>query len=72
MFPGLIHSGVAGVLVGLLVLVIGHLLVLALGITSAGLQAVRLEYVEFFGKFYEGGGERYNPFGRERRFTAED
>ncbi|MFB6308426.1 MAG: V-type ATP synthase subunit I [Haloarculaceae archaeon] len=72
MFPGLIHSGIAGVVGGLVVLVLGHLLVLALGITSAGLQAVRLEYVEFFGKFYEGGGKPYNPFGRERRFTAED
>ncbi|MEF8757999.1 MAG: V-type ATP synthase subunit I, partial [Halobacteriales archaeon] len=52
MFPGLAHSGVAGFVGGLAVLVIGHLLVLALGVTSAGLQGVRLEYVEFFGKFY--------------------
>jgi V/A-type H+-transporting ATPase subunit I len=32
---------------------------------------VRLEYVEFFGKFYEGGGTRYLPFGQEREYTAE-
>ncbi|MFB6218016.1 MAG: V-type ATPase 116kDa subunit family protein, partial [Halobacteriaceae archaeon] len=42
------------------------------GVTSAGLQAVRLEYVEFFGKFYEGGGTEYEPFGYERTYTAED
>jgi V/A-type H+-transporting ATPase subunit I len=72
MFPGMFHGGIAALIGGLLVLVVGHLLVLALGITSAGLQAVRLEYVEFFGKFYEGGGERYEPFGRERRFTARE
>ncbi|WP_276280249.1 V-type ATP synthase subunit I [Halorussus caseinilyticus] len=72
MFGGLVHSGIAGLLVGLLVLVIGHLLVLALGITSAGLQAVRLEYVEFFGKFYEGGGEEYEPFGYDRSYTTQD
>ncbi|RBI63057.1 V-type ATP synthase subunit I [halophilic archaeon] len=72
MFPGMIHSGAAGVLVGLLILVLGHALVLALGVTSAGLQAVRLEYVEFFGKFYEGGGERYDPFGYERTYTTQD
>ncbi|SIR54970.1 V/A-type H+-transporting ATPase subunit I [Haladaptatus litoreus] len=71
-FPGLMHSGVAGVLVGLLILVVGHLLVLALGVTSAGLQAVRLEYVEFFGKFYQGGGEEYEPFGYERTHTTQD
>ncbi|WP_336001382.1 V-type ATP synthase subunit I [Halorientalis halophila] len=72
MFGGLVHSGVAGILVGILILVIGHLLVLALGVTSAGLQGVRLEYVEFFGKFYEGGGRKYTPFGYEREYTAED
>ncbi len=70
LFPGLIHSGLAGVLGGVVILVVGHLLVLALGVTSAGLQAVRLEYVEFFGKFYEGGGEEYEPFGYVRRFTT--
>jgi V/A-type H+-transporting ATPase subunit I len=72
MFGGLVHSGPAMLLVGLLVLVLGHLLVLALGVTSAGLQAVRLEYVEFFGKFYEGGGREYEPFGYERTYTTED
>ncbi|WP_396610864.1 V-type ATP synthase subunit I [Haloferax sp. S1W] len=72
MFPGLMHSGAAGLVGGLLVLVLGHALVLALGVTSAGLQAVRLEYVEFFGKFFEGGGREYEPFGYERNFTTED
>jgi V/A-type H+-transporting ATPase subunit I len=71
MFGGLLHSGVAGVLVGLVVLVVGHLLVLVLGITSAGLQGVRLEYVEFFGKFYEGGGKPYSPFGHDREYTSD-
>jgi V/A-type H+-transporting ATPase subunit I len=72
MFGGLVHGGVAAILGGLVVLVVGHLLVLALGITSAGLQAVRLEYVEFFGKFYEGGGETFEPFGYDRTYTTED
>ena len=72
MFGGLMHSGIAGVVGGLLVLVVGHLLVLILGVTSAGLQGVRLEYVEFFGKFFEGGGKKYNPFGYERSYTTDD
>ncbi|MFC7132563.1 MULTISPECIES: V-type ATP synthase subunit I [Salinibaculum] len=71
MFDGLIHMGIVGVLFGIVVFVLGHLLVLALGVTSAGLQAVRLEYVEFFGKFYEGGGKPYLPFGKEREYTSD-
>jgi len=72
MFPGLMHAGVAGVLGGIVVLLFGHLLVLALGVTSAGMQAIRLEYVEFFGKFYEGGGKKYRPFGHPRTYTTQD
>ena len=71
-FPGLTHSGVGALLGGVVVLVLGHALVLALGVTSAGLQAVRLEYVEFFGKFFEGGGTGYEPLGRDRRYTADE
>jgi len=72
MFGGLVHGGVATVLVGLLVLVFGHLLVLALGVTSAGLQSVRLEYYEFFSKFYDGGGSPYDPFGYEREHSRSE
>jgi V/A-type H+-transporting ATPase subunit I len=75
-FGGLVNGEgamlIIGGIFGLLLMVLGHLLVLVLGITSAGLQAVRLEYVEFFGKFYEGGGKVYSPFGYERNYTAED
>lgn len=72
MFPGLMHGGAAMLVIGLLVLVFGHLLVLLLGVTSAGLQAVRLEYYEFFSKFFEGGGREYEPFGYERTYTKQD
>ena len=61
-----------GVVAGLIVAVIGHIVVLLLGITAAGIQGIRLEYVEFFGKFYEGGGDEYAPFGYDRRYTAEE
>jgi len=71
MFPGLAHGGVAALLGGFVVLLVGHALVLALGITSAGLQAVRLEYYEFFSKFFDGGGREYAPFGYKRRYTTE-
>ncbi|SNZ16150.1 V/A-type H+-transporting ATPase subunit I [Natronoarchaeum philippinense] len=72
MFGGLLHGGIASAVAGVFILVIGHLVVLLLGVTSAGLQGIRLEYVEFFDKFYEGGGRVFSPFGYDREYTAED
>ena len=70
MFPGLIHGGPGALLAGIVVLVVGHIVVLLLGITSAGIQSVRLEYFEYFSKFYDGNGDAYAPFGTERQFTS--
>ncbi|MFB6175966.1 MAG: V-type ATP synthase subunit I [Halobaculum sp.] len=72
MFPGLMHGGVASLVGGILVLLVGHLVVLALGVTSSGIQAARLEYFEFFSKFYDGSGTEYDPFGDERAYTTEE
>ncbi|MFB6141516.1 MAG: V-type ATP synthase subunit I [Halosimplex sp.] len=72
LFPGLVHMGPAFVVIGLLVLALGTFIVLALGIMSVGIQAIRLEYFEFFEKFYEGNGATYTPFGSERTYTTDD
>ena len=71
LFPGMVHMGPLMVVFGVAVLVVGHLIVLALGVTSSGIQSVRLEYFEFFSKFYEGNGRTYSPFGTERNYTDE-
>jgi V/A-type H+-transporting ATPase subunit I len=71
LFPGMVHMGPLMVVFGVVVLVVGHLIVLALGVTSSGIQSIRLEYFEFFSKFYEGNGRTYNPFGTERTYTDE-
>jgi V/A-type H+-transporting ATPase subunit I len=63
--------GVVIVLMGLVVLLLGHVLNTALGILGGGLHSIRLHYVEFFTKFYNGGGKKYNPFGMKRKFTEE-
>lgn len=49
----------------------GHALNTVLSIIAPGMHALRLQYVEFFGKFYEGGGRRYDPFGYIRKYTEE-
>jgi V/A-type H+-transporting ATPase subunit I len=69
LFPGMVHMGPLMALLGVVVLVVGHVIVLALGVTSSGIQSIRLEYFEFFSKFYEGNGRTYSPFGTERNYT---
>ena len=39
-----------------------HCLNLLLSVLSPSIQSMRLQYVEFFSKFYEGGGRLYRPF----------
>ena len=72
LFPGMVHMGPAMVVVGIFALILGNLVVLILGVTSSGIQSIRLEFFEFFEKFYEGNGTTYRPFGTERTYTADD
>ena len=50
----------------ILTFILGHLFAIALGILSPALHSIRLHYVEFFTKFYSGGGKEYAPFGAEK------
>ena len=63
--------GIFIIIIGVLVFLIGHTLNVALGILGGGLHSIRLHYVEFFTKFYKGGGKKYSPFGMNRRFTED-
>jgi V/A-type H+-transporting ATPase subunit I len=46
---------------GILILVFGNVLVIALEGLSSGIQALRLNYYEFFTKFFNGTGIAYSP-----------
>ena len=51
-----------GVILFIVIFIVGHVLNLAINLLGAYVHTNRLQFVEFFGKFYEGGGKPFNPF----------
>ena len=58
-----------GVIAFLLIFVIGHVFNLAISGLGAYVHTSRLQYVEFFGKFYEAGGKPFRPFQANTKYT---
>jgi V/A-type H+-transporting ATPase subunit I len=54
-----------------IILVLGNILVLALEGLSAGIQALRLNYYEFFSKYFTGSGRAYAPISLRSKFQEE-
>ncbi|HUV36686.1 MAG TPA: V-type ATPase 116kDa subunit family protein [Patescibacteria group bacterium] len=52
-----------GVVYSALILILGNAVIIALEGLVVTIQAIRLEYYEFFGKFFLGGGVAYKPIG---------
>ena len=61
MLPGIVGT-IIGYIVAFIVVVVGHLLNLVLGVLTGFIHSLRLCFVEFLFKFYEGGGREYSPF----------
>lgn len=59
----LMSSGAGGFVGGVLILIVGHAFNLAMGVLGAYVHNARLQFIEFFGKFYEGNGELFAPIG---------
>lgn len=55
-------NGVVGVIFGVIIYIVGHAFNLCMGLLSAYVHDSRLQYIEFYGKFYEGAGQEFKPF----------
>ena len=61
-------GSLVGKIVAIGILVGGHIFNLVINALGGFIHTARLQFVEFFTKFYEGGGEEFKPFMREHTY----
>lgn len=65
----MLGDSILGWIVFILVFVIGHIFNLLINLLGAYVHTCRLQYVEFFGKFFEGGGKEFHPFRENTKYV---
>lgn len=50
-----------GIVIFVIAVLVGHLLNIAINVLGSFVHTSRLQYIEFFGKFYEDGGRAFVP-----------
>lgn len=65
----MLPNNVIGVIFFVIIFIAGHTLNLAINLLGAYVHTNRLQFVEFFGKFYEGGGRPFNPFRENTKYA---
>ena len=69
LIPGTAGAIIGGIL-GVFIVILGHSINLVLGAITGFIHSLRLCFVEFMFKFYEGGGREYSPFKLRKRATV--
>ena len=65
----MLPNNVVGVIFFIVIFIVGHALTLATNLLGAYVHTNRLQFVEFFGKFYEGGGRPFAPFKENTKYA---
>ncbi|MBQ4539536.1 MAG: hypothetical protein II995_08025 [Oscillospiraceae bacterium] len=62
-------TGIPGVILFIAVFIFGHIFNLAIGLLGAYVHTSRLQYIEFFGRFFEGGGRQFKPLENNTKYV---
>jgi V/A-type H+-transporting ATPase subunit I len=60
---------IVGIVIFVIVMIVLHIANLGMNALGAAVHSLRLQYIEFFGRFYEGGGTEFTPFKIKRVYT---
>ena len=66
MLSEMVHSLPGGIVMKGIILLVGNIVIVCLEGLIVFIQTLRLEYYEFFGKFYKGGGSAFKPVGWQK------
>lgn len=73
LLAGMVAGGLFGLgyIFAVLIILAGHIFNFAISLLSAYVHGGRLQYLEFYGKFYQGGGFAFKPLGYELHYINE-
>ena len=72
LLPSIGGLPVIGVIVSIPVFMVGHLFNIGISTLGAYVHNCRLQYIEFYGKFYTGSGHMFIPYGSVAKYTYVD
>lgn len=67
----MVQGGVIGWILSLVIYLVGHIFNIAMSLLSAYVHDSRLQYIEFYGKFYDGGGIDFKPLSLQYKYIYE-
>lgn len=68
MLATMMGTNVIGIIFMVIIFVVGHLVTIALNALGSYVHTMRLQYVEMFNKFYDGGGKPFEPFSLNSKY----
>lgn len=69
MLPEIAGVPILGLIIAAPIFIGGHLFNIAINTLGTYVHNCRLQYIEFFGKFYEGAGHQFLPLGTNTKYT---
>ena len=60
---GMFFGSIPGYVIGVVIMTVGHVFNIAINTLGAFVHTARLQYIEFYSKFFEGGGHAFKPLG---------
>lgn len=68
MLSTMLGTSIPGIVFMVVIFIVGHLVTIGLNALGSYVHTMRLQYVEMFSKFYEGGGKPFEPFSLNSKY----